>query len=135
MVYADKLKNLRYKREKLKAELRIIREQIVNTEANLHDRTHTIKVEFEYEVQRASAEVSKVKFSNAERRRVELEKKKNADIKLNEIKSSLETFKKHEQRLVCDEEILKIQEKYLFKEIEVFVTLKNFDAATMKAGV
>jgi len=31
-------------------------------------------------------------------------------------------------------EKLKIQEKYLFKEIEIFITLKNFDSTTIKEG-
>jgi len=135
MVYIGKLKNLRTKRQKIKSELHIINERILKTQTDYINREHGIKVEFEHEVQRAIAEIAKVKYSNAERRKVELEKKKNGDLKLNELTGALESFRKLKQRLLCDEEILKLEERYIFKEIELFITLKNFDSAKLKAGI
>jgi len=135
MVYIDKLKDLRAKRQKLRHELHIIREQIIMSEAAFLKREHGIKVEFEHEVQRAIAEVARVKYSNAERRKVELEKMKSADLKLNELLGAIEQFKKLEKKLCCDDEILKLEERYLFKEIDLFVTMKNFDSSKLRAGI
>jgi hypothetical protein len=135
MVYIDKLKDLRAKRQKLRSELHIIREQILMSESAYLKREHGIKVEFEHEVQRAIAQVARVKYSNAERRRVELEKVKNADIKLNEILGAIEQFKKLEKKLVCEDEIFKLEERYLFKEIELFITMKNFDSSKLRVGL
>lgn len=135
MIYVDKLKDLREKRQKTTSELQIIRENIVTTESEILLREHEIRVAFELEVQRAIAEVAKVKYSNAERRKVELDKLFASDQKLLKSKSSLEAFQKLEGKLECDNDIYKFEERYLFKEIEVFITLKNFDAYQLKMGI
>ena len=134
MVYIDRLKDLKTKRQTAKSEMNIIRGHIAATEISAVKRQHTIKVEFEHEVQRAIQEIAKVKYSNAERRKVELDKLKNSDLKLNEILGALENYKKLEQCLLRDDEAYKIEERYLFKEIELFITLKNFDSSSIRAG-
>ena len=135
MVYIDRLKDLRAKRQKIRSELQILGERIIKTQTDFINREHGIRVEFEHEVQRAIAEIAKVKYSNAERRKVEFEKAKNSDLKLNEIIGALESFKKLEKRHICDDEILKLEERYLFKEIELFISLKNFDSSKLRAGI
>ena len=77
MVYIDRLKDLRAKRQKIRSELQILGERIIKTQTDFINREHGIRVEFEHEVQRAIAEIAKVKYSNAERRKVEFEKAKN----------------------------------------------------------
>ena len=135
MVYIDQLKDLREKRLKLSLELHLIGEHIIKAESGKIVREHQIKVEFEHEVQRAIAEIAKVKYSNAERRKVELDKKYASDLTLNEFIGSLEQFNKCERRLECDLTLLKLEERYLFKEIDIYIAMKNFENAQIRTGL
>jgi hypothetical protein len=103
-------------------------EQLINEEAlikamkeSIIERELKIKIELEDEMANADQATIKTKYSNAEKRRLEAEKRLNLDAELSVLKSGLLEREKNLITLGTKEKILKLQERYLFKNIDLHI--------------
>lgn len=121
MDYVKKLEELKVKRQKTKATLMRLREDKKEKEQQIVFEEYRIKIEHERSIRNATDSVLKTKYSNAERRKLELEKLKASDESLNKYQHEIVDIRDKEIKLEIQDEIEKLEERYIFKQIEVLV--------------
>jgi len=121
MKYQLELSALLYKRQTTQNRLNELRREICNVEEQILTREYQIKLYLEKEIERADLATSKTRFSNAEKRKLELERYRQEDKPLRDLKEAKALKAEEINNLECQDKIERIQERYLFKEIELYI--------------
>jgi len=121
MNYVQKLEELKYKRQKTKKALMEMRECVKEKEQQIKFEQYRIRIEHEHTMRAATDSDLKTKYPNAERRKLEYERLINSDETLNKYQHELVDLRDKEIKLEIKNEIEKIEERYIFKQIEVTI--------------
>ena len=121
MNYVQKLEELKFKRQKTKKELMQLKELVKEKEQQIVFEEYRLKVEHEQAIRTAPESVIKTKYSNAERRKLEYDKLRNSSETLNTYQHELVDLHDKEIKLDIKNEIEKLEERYIFKQIEVTI--------------
>lgn len=106
---------------------------IFNTETALktiseqiEEQTFKIKVQLENDISGADQGEAKTKYSNAEKRRLELEKRLKDDEQLYNLNKELNKEQINLIRYQHEDKILRIRERYTFKLIDLYLAEINY---------
>lgn len=94
---------------------------VTQMKEGLLSRELKIKIDLECEISNADQAVIKTKYSNAEKRRLELEKRLWFDVEIKTMKSAILEINKNILEYETKEALMKLEERYLFKTIDLHI--------------
>jgi len=98
---------------------------LTKTNETIIDQELIIKIELEKEISSADQAEIKTKYSNAEKRRLELEKRLNSDNTLSIEKARKTATEIKLLELNGKDKIYRIKERFLFKQIDIYLAELN----------
>jgi len=127
LTFKERLDLLCETRLKLLVDIAKAEENLVYTKEELENKKLDIKIGLEKEISEADQAIIKTKYSNTEKRRLELEKRLNSDVTLVALKGSVTKLEMEILKCEGRDKVYRMQERYLFKEIELYIAEKELE--------
>ena len=127
--YISQLRELKNRRLTTKTLLRANNLALRDMQKDLLAKESKIQLAFDKKVNEALPEIHKAKYSNVKKRKQALEQEKKDDKELQKLLKLKEAKEEERRKLNYQQEVERVEERYLFKEIDLKIAFKELELA------